>query len=422
MTDAVGGAVAAVVHNQCAVAHLLLDEPLGIGEAGAGGAADALVGIPVDLLDVEIGVVAGYDVVGHSVGLEHVDVALAVVAVVAYEADDVLPVTTVVVPTVAYNLVDHHLSLGERACWKTADTDVGQVAACQADALALVEHAEEVVADVALSGAERVLALEAEQEIVGRQADPVGAGHAVVPGAVAEEQQVAWHVGLGCGSVGEHLQVSAVGIGIGGAAGKLIEQLVGRDDAHAQRVHRFVKLLKTLCLCYKVLGSGDDNHQVGRAVGVMVLVGDAVDVLRCGQRCRAQVGKRHRLVERQLHVVESHVGRTRSLSQLYTVVGLHQTVDSIGLLALDSRGVLTRRQRVGDGPQERVVQCDAYLAGTVARQDDAEPSATVVARKLLIAWLISADGRALEEVATAVVPGVVVDLVERVVVGSGGVE
>ena len=99
------------------------------------------------------------------IGLAHVDV---VVAVVTHEAECVLPIAGVGIVGIVDNLVYHDLGLGLIACRQTAHPHIGTVALGQAGTLALVEHTEEIVADIAHGLAERVLALVAEQVVVWR--------------------------------------------------------------------------------------------------------------------------------------------------------------------------------------------------------------------------------------------------------------
>ena len=227
------------------------------------------------------------------IGLTHVHVA---VAVVAHEAECVLPVAGVGIGGVVDDFVDHDFGLGLSAGRQTAHADVGAVALGQAGALALVEHTEEIVADVAHGLAERVLAFIAQQIVVGRSLTPVGGKHTVVPGPVAEEQQIARHVGLALSTVVEHLQVAAVGVGVGCAAAELVEELVGRHDAHAQRIALLVQSLQSLGLRQQFLRRRNDDDHIGGSVGMMVLIGDAIDKLRLGEgvaaepRCRCRPG------------------------------------------------------------------------------------------------------------------------------------
>ena len=384
MRDAVGGAMPAIVHDECAGLHLIAHQTIYVGELGAGAEVGDFIGIPENLLDVEAGVVALHNLCGCGVGFVHVDVALAAVAVVAHEAEGVLPVTGMSVQAVVYDLVDHHLGLGSGAGRQTAHADVGQVVARQALALALVEHAEEVVTDIAVGGTERVLALEAEQIVVGRLGLPVSTQHAVVPGTVAKEQQVAGHVGLGLGTVVEHLQVAAIGIGVGRTTGELVEELVSRHNVDAHGVVLLVEGFQPLGLCHHTLRGRNNDDQVGRPVGVMVLIGDAVDILRSGERRGAQVGQRHRLVHGEHHVVGMHVTLARRLAQFYAVVGTHESCDVKGLLQQYAIGIFVdQRLRVAQLAQQRVVHGDSGFEGTVGCERNGEAPAAFVGCELV---------------------------------------
>ena len=74
-----------------------------------------------------------------------------VITVVAHEADGVLPVGSLLVAEIADNLVDHCLRFVLRTCRQTAYGHVTLVSSRQVCTLALIEHAEEVVGNVAIS-------------------------------------------------------------------------------------------------------------------------------------------------------------------------------------------------------------------------------------------------------------------------------
>ena len=120
---------------------------------------------------------------GHHLGIVHVAV---VVAVVAHKADGVLPVAGVVVIAVTDGLVDQNLGISLITDGEAAHSHVGLVAGEHIGTLTVVHQAEVVIGDVAVGLAERVLALVAEQEVVGRIVLPVGGQHTVVPATVAE--------------------------------------------------------------------------------------------------------------------------------------------------------------------------------------------------------------------------------------------
>ena len=210
-------------------------------------------------------------------GIVHVQI---LVAVVAHEAKRVLPAACILIVGVADDLVDEDRSVGLAAGREATYAHIGAIVAEQARAFAIVEHTEEVVAHVALGLAEGVLALEAEQEVVGRIVAPVAGKHAVVPCSVAKKQQIAGHIGLARCAVVEHLQIAAIGIGIGSATRELVEKLVGRHYAHTKAVALLVQLLQPLGLGKEFLGGGNEYHHVDCLIGMVVLIGDAIDILR----------------------------------------------------------------------------------------------------------------------------------------------
>ena len=156
--------MSAVVHHECTVGLLLFDEcsHVGIGVARRGGHLG--VGIPHHPFQHESQIKR----VNHQssfVGILHVQV---VVAVVAHEHHHVLPRTGVGILGIADGLVNHHLGLGSGAHGEASHGNVVLVGAGRPVTFAVVETAEIAVVHVAAGRAERVLALIAEQQIVGR--------------------------------------------------------------------------------------------------------------------------------------------------------------------------------------------------------------------------------------------------------------
>ena len=140
----IGRTVSAVVHDQCAVLHLLLDELCHFGVAEARRRRLSLVGIPVNLLDAQLGVLFGY-LCGDGVGVAHVAVA---VTVVAHHADCVLPRSGVVVSYIADNLVHHHLGLFRSPCRQSSHGDVALVGDQQTAPLIVVQKAVVVIGEI----------------------------------------------------------------------------------------------------------------------------------------------------------------------------------------------------------------------------------------------------------------------------------
>ena len=320
-------AVSGIVHDERAVLLLAFDDGgnLGIGMSRGGGLFG--IGVPHHLFQNEFGV-QRLDIVGVLVLVVHVQV---VVAVVAHEHQFVLPGPSVAVLGIGDGLVDHGLCLFHACHGEASHGDVVHVLGHRIAALAVVESCEEAVVDIAEHRVERVLALVAEQIVVGVESAAVAGEHAVVPHATSEEQQIARQVGIGGRAVIEHLQVAAVGIGVGCAAAELVVELISLDNAHAQAVVLLVETCEALCLLQIFTGGGDDDHHVRGCVGMMVLVGDGAYQRRCGEG-GGEVGLRCGIAPRHRHVVQSERSAIHA-HDFHGVVGV-QRVDGIGGVAL----------------------------------------------------------------------------------------
>ena len=311
------------------------------------------------------------------VSLPHMHIAIAVVA---HETDGVLPIAGVNVIGIVDDFVDHDLSLSLSTCRQTAYAHVGAVALGQVGTLAFIEHTEEVIADVAHGLAERVLTLVAEQIVIGRRLPPVAGKHTIVPGTIAHEQQVARHVGLALGAIVEHLQVASIGVGVGRATAELVEELVGRYDAHTQRVKPFMQCLQTLGLRQQLLCRGDNDDQIDGSVGMMILVGNAIYILRHGEGVAAELRRWSRCGHGQRQVVGAHGGVARCLTEAYRILCLQQPVEGEHLCLL--HGFRLRCQIIGDadGANKAIVHHDADLGRAIAGEDDREIAAVGMGR------------------------------------------
>ena len=248
MRHGIGASVSGIVHDQCPLLHLLADKARHVGIAVARRGRFTRIGIPHHALYLKGRIQLFYQG-GGVVGICHVGI---LVSVVAHEAHHVLPYAGIGIVDIAYYLVYHHGSLVGRT---GRDTSYGYVGLGRQHvaALIVVEQAEVVVGNITVCSTVRVLALIAQQEIVGRVAFPVVAQHTVVPCAVTHQQQVAGHVGRRLCTVVEHLQVAPVGIGIRRAAGELVEQLVGRHYVNPQPVFFLMQFLQPLGLYQQFL-------------------------------------------------------------------------------------------------------------------------------------------------------------------------
>ena len=288
MRQLLGAAVAAVVHDERTGSHLLLHILRSAGIGVAGGRRLALVCVPHHLLDM-IARMERSHLLGSHVDILHVDI---LVAVVSHKHEHVLPCAGIAVGHVGLYLVYH--ALGCLGCGHgyASHGDILLVAG-NIGAFAIVHQREETVVHVAIELTERVLTLVTQQIVVGIETAGVADEHAVVPHGVAEEQQIARHIAFGLGAVVEHLEVMAVGAGIGRSAGELVEELVGRNDGHAHAVALLMEALDALGLGKQLLTGGDNDDHVGRTVGMVVLVGNVVDVIGDGDIAR-QAGSRTR--------------------------------------------------------------------------------------------------------------------------------
>ena len=164
MGEGVRRTVTIVIHEQGTVGHLLLDltGSLWIGIACSG--RDTLVGIPIDLLHL-IARIVFLNEGSHTVGGGHMGV---VIAVVTHHTDDILPRASKLVGGITERLVDEHFCLIEGSGGITSYGHIGLafIRRTVLDHFPIVEEAEEIIADVTTDVAERVLALEAEQEVV----------------------------------------------------------------------------------------------------------------------------------------------------------------------------------------------------------------------------------------------------------------
>ena len=267
---------------------------------------------------------------------------------------------------------------------------------------------------------ERVFALETEQEVVGVATAPVGRAHAVVIGAVAEEQQVAGHLLVRLGAVVEHFHIPPVGRRIGRAAAELMIELVGRHDAHRQSVALLVQLFDALCLAQPFLRGGDDNHHIHCRVGMVVLVHQTVVERGFCEDSRRETGHRGGRIAGQCQVVQAQV-LAAGLGDGHRIVALFQVVQAIGPCAGGGLRIGIERHRDAQVVHHGVVHSHRTLEIAVIAQHHRQRPASAVALQgigLRGAGLIE---RLVVKVPTAVIPGKVVHLIECVVVVVRGV-
>ena len=241
-------AMSGIIHDEGSRSLLLLDDLgcLGIGIARRGGFAG--IGIPHHLLD-EIGGIGGEHIICHLIGILHVEVA---VSVIAHKHQGVLPGAYIGILSITDGLVYQHLGF---FCIGYREAAYGYILqfAARIQSGSLAEHTEPAVADEAGYGAEGVFTLKAQQVIVWIQDSATGGKHAVIPYAVAEEQEIFRHICLALRLIGKHAQVAAVGVGIGGTARKFVIEFISRHNRNAQSVVLFMKFFQPLSLFQQFL-------------------------------------------------------------------------------------------------------------------------------------------------------------------------
>ena len=118
-----------------------------------------------------------------------------------------------------------------------------------------------------------------EQIVVRIQFAAIGCEHSIIPHAISEKQEIFRHIFcLGC-LIGQHTQITAIGIGIWGSTGKLIIQFISRNNVHTKTIMAFVEFLQSLSLLQQFLGCRNDDDHISRRICMMILVGDAINIL-----------------------------------------------------------------------------------------------------------------------------------------------
>ena len=281
-----------------------------------------LVGIPHHLLD-QVARMCAAGLIGNRVDVPHMYVGITVIA---QKHQSVLPASRIVVLHVVDGLVYYYLGLCVCRHGEPSHCHVWLVRREQASSLSVVKQAEIAIVNIACSLTERVLTLICQQVVVGRHRAAVGGEHAVVPHAVAKKQQEAWHVLVVHGTVVEHLQVAAVGIGIGSTTGEFVEQFVCGHHFHSQTIVTAMEIGKPVGLRPEFLRCRYYYHHVDCAVGMQVLIGYVIYIFRrrvspAQLRCRLGLCPCHRH-EVQVDRTSCYSGNFHSvlgMQPLYTI-------------------------------------------------------------------------------------------------------
>ena len=143
MADGIGTSVSRVVHDKCALLHLLTNQSSDVRIAVARSRTDTRIGIPHDAFYQDVRVQRLYQL-GHAVGILHVAV---LVAVVTHKTKSVLPDASFLVIDIAVDFVNNNLSIGRCSCRDASDGNV-RLFRQQTGSFVVVQQSEVVVANV----------------------------------------------------------------------------------------------------------------------------------------------------------------------------------------------------------------------------------------------------------------------------------
>ena len=182
-----------------------------------------------------------------------------------------------------------------------------------------------------------------------------------------------------------------------------------------------MQLLDALCLLEQLLRGGDNDDHVGKGVGMTVLVGNVVDILRRGKGGIVDVGCRQRFLPCHRDIVESHRTTRCNLNldgvDRSDVVNPYRSAPTLSAVIFAE----ARDAHVGHAlaivyhPDKRVGAC-RHLNGQLGCR-----RASRVLKQYLLG-LSHLELLCIEEVASTCHPGVAVYLVERMIIRRRGIE
>ena len=165
------------------------------------------------------------------------------ISVITHHHHSILPRSCILVLDIANSLVNHDLGLSDRTCREASYSHICPVTSLRISSLPVVKIAEVILVNVAVHFVERVLALVTKQEIIWLIVLPRAGIHTIIPGTVAEEQEVAWHLTVVLRLVVQHLHIPSISVGIRCAAGELIIQFISRYDSGFQTIVLLMEVL-----------------------------------------------------------------------------------------------------------------------------------------------------------------------------------
>ncbi len=259
--DGVVAAVTGIVHIQRTILQKVVELVLCQRVALARCIGLLWVGIEIDLIDDEIGVLAA-----HTLGscLCHTGMQI-VVTIIGKENKLLFPFARVGVFDISNQLIHHLLRLRFGGDGKTPDTNIHATLRV-AFALVVVEESKIVVGGVSLGLDGGVLRLVGEQRVLAR----CGQQLAVVESAVTHQTEPTRLAVAACATVVEHFHQPTIRRGIGGTAGELVIDLLIGNNRPCDGLFLLVRLCEPSSLGDQKIGADDNIVDISKCVQVLV--------------------------------------------------------------------------------------------------------------------------------------------------------
>ena len=262
-----------IIHHQASLLHLLLNVRRHSRVRISGSTGFPFISIPINTVYLHAGMFF-FHLLCNKFGFPDM---VIVVSIVAHHANHISPRAGVLVLHIINRLVHQNLGFRLRRHRETADTQIYLIFH-QIISFAIIQKPEIVFHHETGGMAERILRFVTKQIIIRIKTTRVGRYHTVVPHAVAEQQEVAGHIGIRRCTVIQHFHKTAIGRSIRCPGRELIINLVGTHDLYTQAIHTPMSFGQTLRLCIKfTAGWNNDNHVGGRR-GMQILIGHLADI------------------------------------------------------------------------------------------------------------------------------------------------
>ena len=222
MRNLISPTMSGIIHNQRSGGLILLNGSCYVRIGVACRRRFALESIPHNLL-YHITGIPGSHIFGRIVKVCHVQV---VVSVVSHKHQCVLPSACLVVQSIRNGFIYQYFSLFFGGYRKSAHCQIELVRLIGCHPFTIVQQTEKAVVDITKHLVKRVFAFKTKQIIVCSSLSPFACVHPIIPRTIAEKQQITRHIGIGVGTVVQHFEITAIGIGIRRTTTKLVKKLV----------------------------------------------------------------------------------------------------------------------------------------------------------------------------------------------------